>query len=242
MPGQQLLAGQQTQQAALPWLWWHQEFPGTPDHVSAARHWVQGILPRCDALYDLVTIASELAANAVTHTRSGQPRGAFTVQVAWSADLARIVVGDSGSDEVPTVIHGSDGTGNRGLEVVEALASGWGIGGTADGRWIWADVPWAQPDGEPVDPASGQPTAAAETALMRSFPGSRVWFGLATRTWHALPPKETYLIEAPSPGAIHQMLTARYLRRSPPPAPAAPGAPQASRFAAAPVMPTPPGG
>jgi serine/threonine-protein kinase RsbW len=242
--GQQALAGHNAQPAAMPWLWWWQKFRGAFDQVAAARRWVKGILPGCDPRDDLVAICSELAANACKHTRSGQQGGSFTVQLGWSGERARIVVGDGGSGSVPTVVHGATGPDKRGLEVVEALACNWGIAGDADGRWVWADVPWARAGGKPLDgPASGRPTAAEEGVIMQSFPGSRAWFGTSTRTWLAFPPEAAALIEAPSPEAAYQMLARSYRsRRSPPAAPAVPGAPEAPRFVAAPVMPAEGGG
>lgn len=252
MSGQQALAGHNAQPAAVAWLWWWQKFPGAFDQVALARRWVKEILPGCDPRDDLVAICSELAANACKHTGSGQQGGFFTVQLGWSGERARIVVGDGGSGGVPTVVHGATGPDKRGLEVVEALACDWGIAGDAGGRWVWADVLWAQAGGKPPDgPAPGRPTAAGpgrptaaeEQAIMQSLPGSRAWFGTSTRTWLAFPPGAAALIEAPSPEAAYRMLARSYRsRRSPPAAPAAPGAAEAPRFVAAPVMPAEGGG
>src|SRR5882724_3475105 len=101
-------------------LWWSRDFPGEPPRVGQARSWVAGLLPACDALDDLLIFASELATNAVTHTRSGQPGGRFTVEVTWSPQSARVVVGDQGSHEVPV---SAAGNGNRAAD----LESGRGL-------------------------------------------------------------------------------------------------------------------
>jgi hypothetical protein len=87
--------------AVLPTYWWSRDFPGQKAQVRAVRAWIEGLLPACDAREDLVTIASELGTNAVTHTRSGQAEGRFTVDVTWSPERTRVVAGDQGSDEVP---------------------------------------------------------------------------------------------------------------------------------------------
>jgi anti-sigma regulatory factor (Ser/Thr protein kinase) len=112
--------------ALPPTYWWPRGFPGEKAQVPTMRAWMEGFLPACDALDDLLLIAAELAANAVTHTRSGQPAGQFTVDVTWSPDCARVVVGDQGSDEVPD----SPGPGQpayaetgRGLLLVHSLSA-----------------------------------------------------------------------------------------------------------------------
>ena len=87
--------------AVPPAYWWSRDFPGEEAQVHQVRAWMKGFLPACNALEDLVSVASELAGNAVTHTRSGQADGRFTVDVTWSPDSARVVVEDQGSDEIP---------------------------------------------------------------------------------------------------------------------------------------------
>jgi len=244
MSGQRVLPEQDhAEQATLPPLWWSRQFPGRAEEVRQVRHWIKALLPKYDPerdpLEDLAVIASELAANAVTHTRSGLQGAVFNVQLAWSGEWARVVVGDSGSHSAPKpkVVKGS-AEGGRGLQVVKELSATWGTCGNVDGRWVWADVWWASTDG-PLFQNSGNRVAAEEATLRRAFPGTRIWFGYDTRTWWALPPKARTLIEAPSPPALGQMLAAIYPKSRPAPAPADP-----SRFVAAPVGPAagfPPG-
>ncbi|MCM2426422.1 ATP-binding protein [Streptomyces sp. RKAG337] len=114
-------------------------FPGTPAHVSTARRYVTQFL--ADPGYrhvidDAVLLVSELASNAILHTRSGDPLGGFTVELGFSADTVRIAVHDQGSREVPRVLHGN-GEGGRGLGLVEVLAADWGITGGPAGRTVW---------------------------------------------------------------------------------------------------------
>lgn len=86
--------------------------------------------PRCD---DACLIASELVANALRHTRSGgtQPLYAwFRVRLAWTGDMARIGVEDTGpcGDESikPHLVHAdADSESGRGLMLVDALADRW---------------------------------------------------------------------------------------------------------------------
>lgn len=175
------------------------------------RHWIQGTLPRCEPLFDLMTIGGELAGNSVMHTSSGLPGASFSVQVGWSAEHARVVVGDRGAASEPTVNQHPTDTGGRGLAMVTELASRWGIAGSPRGRWVWADVPWAPEDRQqPPEPGSGNPTAKELARLQGLFPGSRIWFSDGTKTWWALPPATASLIEASAPAALHQMLAATW--------------------------------
>ena len=220
----------------MPSLWWSREFPGRAEEIRRVRHWIKALLPQHDPqrdpLEDLTYIASELATNAVIHTRSGLQGAVFNVQLAWCGEWARVVVGDSGSDSAPQpkVVRGSD-EGGRGLLAVGEVSAQWGTCGGADGRWVWADVWWASKDG-PQLPGSGNLVTAEETTLRQAFPDTRIWFGYDTRTWWALPPKAKALIEAPSPPALRQRLAVIYHQSRPAPAAADP-----SRFVAAPVGP-----
>jgi serine/threonine-protein kinase RsbW len=233
MSGQRLLPEQDhAEQATLPSLWWSREFPGRADEVRQVRHWIQALLPERDPRDDLAFIAGELAANAVIHTRSGLQGAVFNVQLAWCAEWTRVVVGDSGSDSTPQPKAAQEiDVGGRGLLTVRELSAQWGICGSADGRWVWADVRWASKDG-PLLPGSGNLVAVEEATLRQDFPGTRVWFGYPTRTWWALPPNATTLVEAPSPPALRQRLAVTY-----PESRLAPAAADPSRFLAAPAGP-----
>jgi hypothetical protein len=200
--------------------------------VGAVRRWIQGILPNCDPVSDLISISSELAANAVAHTRSNLPHASFSVQVGWSAEYARAVVGDGGAASEPAVkLDSMVDTSGRGLAMVAGLAAGWGIAGSARGRWVWADVLWAS-EGRPPLPelTSGNPTELELAGLLRSFPSARIWFGRSTKTWWAFSAATASLIEAPSPAALRRMLAINYLG-------SAPIGADLSRLVAAPVAP-----
>ena len=112
-------------------LWWSRGFPGELPLVGQARSWVAGLLPAGEPLDDLLAIASELAANAVKHTRSGDPGGRFTMDVTWSPDGARVVVGDQGSGDVPAIVASegddlADAVSGRGLLLVSVFSAAWG--------------------------------------------------------------------------------------------------------------------
>jgi serine/threonine-protein kinase RsbW len=204
--------------AVPPAYWWSREFAGQKAQVHAVRAWVGGLLPACDALDDLILIATELATNAVTHTRSGDPGGRITVDVTWSADCARVVVGDQGSDEVPDTPReqqpGEAETG-RGLFLVAALSAAWGLAGNTAARWVWADVPWAAQGGPLLETASGYRDPELTLAeLSRAIPGTTAWFDQQSGERTArLPQPEggTDTVCAPSPTALIAMLAARHL-------------------------------
>jgi anti-sigma regulatory factor (Ser/Thr protein kinase) len=163
--------------AALP-RWWSRGFPGEPQQASQARTWVTRLLPACAPLDDLLLFTSELAANALTHTRSGEPAGWFTVEVIWTPQTARVVVGDHGSDEGPVNMadpSGQDAEGGRGLLLIDALAAAWGTVGDADARWVWADVDWRSQGGPLPATPSGKGSAEAQFAdLCHMFPGASI--------------------------------------------------------------------
>jgi anti-sigma regulatory factor (Ser/Thr protein kinase) len=207
--------------AVPPAYWWSRDFPGEKTQARSVRAWIESFLPACDALDDLVLIASELAANAVTHTRSGQADARFTVDVTWSPDCARVVVGDQGSDEIPDspgnpgeqeLTHAETG---RGLLIVYALSAAWGLAGNADARWLWADVPWLSRGGPPPATVDGNRDAGLELAeFSRAYPGTRAWFDEQSGEWTATPPQPDGaddIVRAPSPTALRHMLAARHL-------------------------------
>ncbi|MFD1120808.1 ATP-binding protein, partial [Sphaerisporangium aureirubrum] len=117
---------------------WHQTFPGKTDQVRAARLFVQAHLPHHP---DADLIASELATNAVEHTRTGQPGGIFTATVKHHPDgTAYIEIADQGG---PTAFGTRTPTreGGRGLHLVTALTTTWGVNGDAAGRIVWVQLP-----------------------------------------------------------------------------------------------------
>jgi hypothetical protein len=166
-------------------------------------------------------------ANAVMHTRSGEPGGWFTVEVTWSPTTARVVVGDLGSDEIPTSSAPADDADletGRGLLLIAAMSAAWGTAGDASARWLWADVDWRSRGGPlptaPVDNSTRQQFAAMRCA----YPGTKAWYSTETSHWHATAPDATGAddtLTAPSPGALVSMLTARRpaAREVPPPRP-----------------------
>jgi len=88
-------------QSATP-LRWRRVFPGHEQELRNARYWLAGLLPDYPARADVLTIATELAANAVRHSASGWD-GYFAVELSWLAWPAtiRIAVADGGGPASP---------------------------------------------------------------------------------------------------------------------------------------------
>jgi serine/threonine-protein kinase RsbW len=130
------------------------KLPGHPASVAAARRWALGFLgldPRAD---DALVIVSELATNAVLHSRSREEGGEFEVRLELAPDVLRIEVVDPGEagplapsapDEAfgpaedPAFPYGESG---RGLLIVYRLADDWGHKRRESSTLWWAEL-WA---------------------------------------------------------------------------------------------------
>ena len=121
-----------------------QVFAGTTASVAAARRFTSAVLAACPAREALVACVSELAANAVVHTASGDG-GVFTVEVIRPRDgIARVAVTDAGSSSAPAVTA---------VAVPEATPAD-----AARTDAARADAAWARTDGDWADhewPADG---------------------------------------------------------------------------------------
>ncbi|WP_169809415.1 ATP-binding protein [Actinomadura chibensis] len=103
---------------------------------------------------DVTLIASELVSNAVVHAPDG---GSIRVQftrvaggvllAVWDSSDGRptikrplgVVAGDTAPDAAALDPGHDDGTGGRGLPIVEALATAYGVSPTEpSGKWVWA--------------------------------------------------------------------------------------------------------
>jgi serine phosphatase RsbU (regulator of sigma subunit)/anti-sigma regulatory factor (Ser/Thr protein kinase)/uncharacterized protein YigA (DUF484 family) len=108
------------------------------DAVPAARQFAAAVLDDLppDVVDDLQLLTTELVTNAVFH---GRPP--VVLRVIRLDRLVRLEVEDNGHTlPVPTAFSGESMTG-RGLSLVSALASGWGVSPTpAGGKVVWAQV------------------------------------------------------------------------------------------------------
>jgi DNA-binding NarL/FixJ family response regulator len=107
--------------------------------ARAARRFVDETLTRweCGAkLEDVRLLVSELVTNAVIHAGSEAD-----VSVLLLRDAIRVEVADDSTDPpVPRDAAVSD-LGGRGLALVEALSTAWGVDIKEDGKVVWFEVP-----------------------------------------------------------------------------------------------------
>jgi serine/threonine-protein kinase RsbW len=158
---------------------WRQAFEGEERQLGVMRRWLASVLPACPARDDVISVATELASNALRHTESGNG-GLFAVEITWQEPAVRIGVADGGGPAEPHVIEDPDGEHGRGLLLVRGLSLRTGVTGDRHGRLVWADVAW---DG-PLLPSSPAPAGLDEAAirdgeasLARRFAGVPAWFG-----------------------------------------------------------------
>jgi anti-sigma regulatory factor (Ser/Thr protein kinase) len=114
------------------------------DAASAAvvRHSIADDLAgngvRRDSIDDVVLVASELVGNAVVHTGAREDE----LSVSWEIDPATVVV--RVTDSSPTVpqprTSDPNRPGGRGLAIVAAIATDWGVQCSRQGKQVWARV------------------------------------------------------------------------------------------------------
>jgi serine/threonine-protein kinase RsbW len=125
---------------AAPATWYQRTFHGRVNQVREVRHEIAAHLARCPAADDAVLIASELAANSVTHSASAGEF--FTVRCQVYPTYVWIEVEDLGG---PWQLAQPDDR-PHGLDIIGALAGpdNWGAETTSDGDrivWVRLDLP-----------------------------------------------------------------------------------------------------
>jgi len=114
-------------------------FRARPQSVGEARRYLTALMEGSASAQDAVTCLSEVATNALLHTRSARRRGWFAVTVQRTPAAWRVAVRDAGGPWKPR--HANDGTSHRGLFIVAALAARWGIEGNGrTGRAVWFEI------------------------------------------------------------------------------------------------------
>ncbi|MGV9596087.1 ATP-binding protein [Streptosporangium sandarakinum] len=115
---------------------YERSFAGCAESVPQVRRFVTALLRGCPRAEDAALCASELASNALLHTRSGRAGGRFVVRLQVCGQVCvRITVDDQGVDDGQDEQPGETGTrdpaltrpageGGYGLAVVRALAGG----------------------------------------------------------------------------------------------------------------------
>ena len=139
-------------------------FRGTPASVPQARRFTAELLAGCPAREVLLMCVSELCANAIAHTASGDG-GSFMVEISCPRDgVARVAVTDEGGPSVPAVGRlDVMAEGGRGLALVAACTCRWGCADAYPGRTVWAEASWPVPV-----PSPGRVTPAERPRRSRS--------------------------------------------------------------------------
>jgi hypothetical protein len=119
-------------------LFWA-SYPGVPESVTTARHHVAQALTGAPCIDDALFALSEVAANAVMHSRSGRPGGWFTIAAdVVPGVLVAVVVTDQGGPWAGRAA----GTYPHGLEIVRCMATEVRVDGDDDGRTVWVTFGW----------------------------------------------------------------------------------------------------
>jgi serine/threonine-protein kinase RsbW len=127
--------------------YWVTTWDGAPERVADVRQYLRDTLGDVDGVDDVVLVASELAGNAIRHSRSGELGGSYELQVVALSDAWHVRIDDQGSrrnSDLKATKH-TDETG-RGLPVVAALARAWGTFGGSAGRTVWAEIAYPRDD------------------------------------------------------------------------------------------------
>lgn len=118
------------------------------DAPARARRWIVGVCESCDLGHlsdEAALLVSELVTNAVLHARTD-----CVVIAEKGNDGLRVEVIDSAGDfaDVQPGAERLSAEGGRGLVIVDALATAWGVEEHPEGKSVWfrlrAEVPSAR--------------------------------------------------------------------------------------------------
>jgi CheY-like chemotaxis protein/anti-sigma regulatory factor (Ser/Thr protein kinase) len=114
------------------------ELPRDLASVGRAREFVAGAFENwgvAGLTDDALIVVSELVTNAVTHARSG-----CEVRLAVDDTAVRIAVADRGAGTPDPKPFSASQPHGRGLHIVGALSSAWGVDDLPDGKVVWAEM------------------------------------------------------------------------------------------------------
>jgi anti-sigma regulatory factor (Ser/Thr protein kinase) len=113
------------------------QLPPQSMSVPLARSWAEGWLPGVgvtgEAAGMVLLVVSELVTNAVR-----QADGPVRVTLAAHGDEVQVEVFDDGHRMPVVADQQLDATGGRGLQLVEALCTRWGVREEVAGKTVWA--------------------------------------------------------------------------------------------------------
>ncbi|MFF5259977.1 ATP-binding protein [Actinomadura viridis] len=118
-------------------------FPGAGRSVAHARRFVREVLGPEPVADTVELCVSELVTNAVRHSASGDG-GQVTVAVIADGDVIRGEVTDDGAaGSTPHVRDEPCAEGGRGMMIVDALSTRWGVTSAPPGATVWFECPTA---------------------------------------------------------------------------------------------------
>lgn len=113
----------------------------------------------------VVLLTSEVVTNAIVHAGSDT-----TIRLMATSGGARVEVGDDSVDSPARVVADPEATSGRGLEIVTALATSWGITVGEGGKTVWFEVlPPLKSGATPAEHSGG--TTSAREGTWTGSPG-----------------------------------------------------------------------
>jgi anti-sigma regulatory factor (Ser/Thr protein kinase) len=114
------------------------ELPARPSSSARARRFVADVLRQQGiggVTGDCMLLTSELVTNALLYARS-----AVDLKVVFGPGLVRVAVGDE--SPLPPVPRsaGAEAESGRGLALVDAISSAWGVEAAGRGKQVWFEV------------------------------------------------------------------------------------------------------
>jgi anti-sigma regulatory factor (Ser/Thr protein kinase) len=116
------------------------ELPLRPEAASSARRIVAGVLGAWqleDLVQDTQLVVSELIGNAYQHASGGQE---VELEVLQHGDTVTIRVNDGSSLRPMLRAAADDETTGRGLRIVDAISTRWGVADHEGGKQVWAEI------------------------------------------------------------------------------------------------------
>lgn len=116
------------------------ELPLRPEAAASARRIVAGVLGAWqlqDLVPDTQLVVSELIGNAYQHARDDEE---VELEVVAHGGAVTIRVNDGSSLRPMLRAAADDETTGRGLRIVEAVSTRWGVADHEGGKQVWAEI------------------------------------------------------------------------------------------------------
>ena len=137
-------AGAFIDESTDPWAWSSQrttaEFAPSSSSPAAARRFAQSSMREWhheDRVDDTVLIVSELVTNSIEYSSSTE----VSVDLACAGGNVYIAVSDTAANSLPVLRRPGQGThAGRGLRIVSASATWWGVTAASSAKTVWAEL------------------------------------------------------------------------------------------------------